>query len=351
MSLSLPTLEAELERLGQLLDAGEENTGVRLTAAVAQAQAQGREDLWARGLVLLGSWHYARSEWAAAHRHYGAALAVARRSGANRWVIRALNGLGLTAEERGQYREAAAHYRQGLDLARHQNDHAGLACILNNAALMWSRLGQPEQALDDLLQAQDLFLRVQHPVHTFMVAVNLIWALVNLGRHAQAYGVCKIYLDLAEDYGLKDRRLTLLCAQAVCQSELGQQAGAAVSAAEARQLLAELHGDERNPIDHVLLAMAYDRLGQPEQAAEVLNLGIELADARADLDMLATTHLALSRLYHQLGDDQAAYEHSWAYFGVREKLFPLAALTEPELTLDPASLLAPPEPDFQKETP
>lgn len=319
---SPPPLDVEFEQLSRLADQLHEEFRPRLSVALARAQAQGREDLQAQGLVKLGSWWHAHDDLKAAYHNYREGLNLARRSGTLRWQHRALNGLGLTLADLGRYHEADVCYRDALALARAQDDFASLACILNNTALMWSRLGQPEQALDDLLQSQELFLRVQHPVHTFLVARNLLWVLLDLGRYAQAYSVCKIYLALAEEHDLRGRQLELLGVQAICQAQLGRLGDAESSVADAGTLMRQWPDDHATPLGCIFLGMAYDALGHLAQATEVLERSVRLAELLEHRDHLARAHLLLSRLYHQQNDDRAAYRHSWAYFRLREQLLP-----------------------------
>lgn len=321
-------LDAEFYRLEQAVGKSEMGTAARIETAVAQARAEDRTDLWAWGMILLASQYVLDGRLVLAQHRYGEALALARRSALVELEARALNGLGVAAIHLGNYREAASFYRQSLKLAREHRDLAGIARTLNNMALMWSRLGQTERALDDLSQAQELFLRVQHPVHTFVVAFNLIWALIQLRHYERASTICTIYLSLAEEHDLPGRFLEILCAQAACQAGLGRRKEALRTIAEAQRIEREhpeYAGDTTNAL---LLGLACADLEDTERAIHFLQQAVQYALNPVNLDMLAQAHLALSRLHHQQGDHAAAYDHSWAYFSVREQMFPLNLMTD-----------------------
>lgn len=329
---SLPSPETELAELGRQAAGGSEAVRERLEVLLAQAAELERRDWQISALLSLGCCHYLAKQMHPARQHYSAAVALAQAAGdefagAN---ARALNGLGLVAVALGRYREADRFYRQSLQLARKQNDFAGIARALNNAALMWSRLGQPERALDDLAQSQDLSLRFQHPVHTFVVALNLIWVLIELQEYARAASVCSIYLSLAEEHQLPERQMDILCALAACQGQLGRRAEAEHSIQEAQTRMAQHPEHAQDATNHVMLALACLGLHNDEKAGEFLRQAVTYAEACDNVDMLATAHFRLARLEHRLGHDQTAYEHSWAYFAVREKMFPIALPSEAE---------------------
>lgn len=321
-------LDAEFACLEQAVGKSEPGMAARIKTAMAQARAEDRTDLWAWGMILLASQYVLDGRLVLAQHRYGEALALARRSALVELEARALNGLGLAAIHLGNYREAASFYRQSLKMAREHGDLAGIARTLNNMALMWSRLGQTERALDDLSEAQELFLRFQHPVHTFVVAFNLIWALIQLRHYERASTICTIYLSLAEEHDLPGRFLEILCAQAACQAGLGRHREALKTIAQARRTEEKHPEYSGDPTNALLLGLACADLDDTEQAVSFLEQAVQYALNPVNLDILAQAHLALSRLHHQHGNHAAAYNHSWAYFSVREQMFPLSLMTD-----------------------
>ncbi|MGH1437429.1 MAG: CHAT domain-containing protein [Lewinella sp.] len=187
--------------------------------------------------------------------------------------------LGQVWQNEGAFTEAAAYFRLARDVAEEENDQSSLAkTYLDLGQLLWEK-GEGLQALDTLQRALEIF-RTQEEEEDFFACQNQI-ALVydQLGNKKEAIRYYQQALAGYEDWGNCVRA-------ALVANNLG---------------------------------VAYLEIKLFQEAEEVLNRGLELAEICESLEIIAQSHDNTGELYLSMDQPEAALA---AYLKAVETILP-----------------------------
>lgn len=324
VSAGLPALQQRLSDLEEQLKQRykQPSFAEEVRQLCADAQAQHQQAIYTQALLVSAGQAFLNNDLNQARDFYRQGLAQAQEIGDWTLESRAVNGLGLLAQAHGSYRQALRYFAASLEISEEFQDFRGISRAMNNIALLWTRLGQPERALDYMGQSQEILLRVRHPVHSFTVALNLIWVNLEAGNYAQALAICNLYQSIAPE-DRPEHLVEILSAKALCQAQLGLPAEAEFYHQETLKLL-QAHPEMLGVgSSYLLLARMQVVLGNLPGAAALYEQSLVASQETDSIDMLVPAHKELSELYHQLGDDQRAYQQAWAHFAAYQRLFPV----------------------------
>jgi len=183
------------------------------------------------------------------------------------WLARALHNEGIAARRLGLNEDALKHFDDALSLRRRHADKAGEIESLNAYSTLQRRAGNLYQALDGHTRALELARELQLPA---MIAESLS----KIGR---------IYAeldDLEPAAGFYEQAIA-----AADPAELGE--------------LADLRAD---------LAGIYARQGRMDEAREMTQMAMELAERSGQAAVISGVYSRHSRIYLLAGEPQKALE-------------------------------------------
>lgn len=212
---------------------------------------------------------------AAAKDYHERALSIARRLDDRQMQATSLAYLGQVAYLEGDRESARSHYEEALERYRRMGDRHGEAVTLNNLGLLHHE-GNPAEAERHYRQAMELNKALEDIHAQAANLANLGTVLEEQGRQEEAAASYRKALDL--DKQIEDR-------QAI--------------AADLRKLgrLADHRGESGQALEYFHRAyLAYQALGQTDQARAILLRLLILARETGDEKALAAYHDALDRL-------------------------------------------------------
>lgn len=189
-------------------------------------------------LKRLGDLHFREGDYAAAHRHYEAALQLAEQMDDPLIHASALHGLGMVAWRAGDHLQANQHMQASLALARQAGDQEQIISTLLMTAVLSS-----EQA--DYATAHDYYQQSMALAETLGDTMSVILCLINLGNDAQ----------IQQNYPAALAAL----AKALTAAHTLQARRYIAHASSILGVIAQKQGDPAAALTHMTKAVAMDR--------------------------------------------------------------------------------------------
>ncbi|HWQ24169.1 MAG TPA: adenylate/guanylate cyclase domain-containing protein [Gaiellaceae bacterium] len=297
-------LERELDNLRAALDwlaaNGRAADALRATAALerfwrAQAhltEARGRIERYlasaqpadvpedVRALALRSAAHMAmgQSDWSEAARQLEEALALFRACGRGYDEVVCLCYLSFVALRRGDAAQAESTAGQALELARTLGDERTLAFALMALGDVGWVQGEHERSLARYEEAVELSRRTDDPLLVVDAVYNFGMAAFQVGARGRGRAAFEEALALASELREAPHAAAAQFMLAELDALAGDAAGAGARARESLRLYTELEDARSRARCLVILAVAAEAAGAPEDAARLLGAA---AEARA----------------------------------------------------------------------
>ncbi|WP_293334440.1 CHAT domain-containing protein [Microcoleus sp. CAWBG58] len=217
------------------------------------------------------------SSYREALQKFDAARSIYQRLGKRQSEAYALNQMGLIANRLGERQQALDYYKQALSLNRILGDRPKQAIMLNNIGSVYYALGEKQQALDYYNQVLALIRELgDRPIEA-----------TNLNNLLQ--------IPPNSDISLNDRSLQAIPLSNILNISPNTRASSGDRTAEATTL---------NNI-----GLAYNDLGNQQQAREYFNQALTLFRAMGDRTKEATALTNIGLAYNDLGEKQTALDY------------------------------------------
>ena len=248
---------------------------------------------------------YAAGDLAAAEQAARQALALARagKGQTQPFVVGSLNVLALVRDRQGHTDEAQQLLREALQISeRAQGLQASTASLALNLGLM-QEASEPRQALQNYEKALQTADALPGDAATAQVRQQALAALSRvhdrLGEQEQARGYNQRLLD--GDAGLPARiKATALLRQGQALQQQGQWQQAQAALEQSLRLHEAEYGDTAVELVPVLTALAnlHHAIGQPYQAAPLLERAVRILQATTPGSRALAGHLSELGLWH-----------------------------------------------------
>ncbi|MDP9765155.1 EAL domain-containing protein [Deinococcus enclensis] len=302
--------QARLDAAERLIPTDALQATVLLQGIIQLVQEQ--EDLCALApsLTLLGEAFLARGDLPGAQDAFsqGRDTAVDVDDGVTQ--ARALNGLGLVARAQGQYGEAMEHYLTSLHVAQAHGDDAGQARTLGNIGQVQADLGDDQLALQTFQERRLLAERAGHAFLQSCGAVDVVFALHELGRYDEVLETAAVFLPFIQAQGLTQLEMVLQLNVMASLTATGRAARAVLLGDHVKALAAQ--SATREQFTHFRLTYGHALLkeGRLHEAEALLEQALAAArsDGSAPQERLILGHL--SELYARRNEWERAYRLS-----------------------------------------
>ena len=258
-------------------------------------------------LTLLGEAFLARGDLSGAQDAFtqGRDTAVDVNDGVTQ--ARAVNGLGLVARAQGQYGEAMEHYLTSLHVAQAHGDDAGQARTLGNIGQVQADLGDYQLALQTFRERRLLAERAGHAFLQSCGAVDVVFALHELGRHEEVLETAAAFLPFLQAQEHTQLEMVLQLNVMASLTATGRSARAVLLGDHVRALAEQ--SATREQFTHFRLTHGHALLkeGRLHEAEALLEQALAAArsDRSAPQERLVLGHL--SDLYARRNEWERAY--------------------------------------------
>ncbi|GGK18247.1 hypothetical protein GCM10008955_09600 [Deinococcus malanensis] len=276
--------------------------------AIQLARAMGDRHSEALGLCLRGNTCFFTSRYLEARRWFTRALDTGQAIGDVRVQVRALNGLGITSKVQGDCGGAMEFFLTSLRLAQEHGDEAGRGRVLGNIGVLHAEVGKYDLALEAHLEVMAVGQRLAlHQIHS-TGTVNVVVDYAHLGEHDRATELAADYLPLLRERGFLHHEVVMQTHVVLCLVESGRSAEAPGLARTTLVLAEEVQDHGYISMLHLLLGRALHELGDFDQACDHLKFALAGSREREHRALERMTLQHLSQAYASRHEWQAAYE-------------------------------------------
>jgi predicted ATPase/transcriptional regulator with XRE-family HTH domain len=243
-----------------------------------------------------------QADFAPAHDHLQAALALARRSGNETLAVRVLDNLAILAKERGDNRAAIVLHEEALAAQRALGVERDIAVTLTNLGLAYSGVSDFRRAAACLDEALSLSRAVGDHYSVLIALVNLGGQLHYLGEYARSRALSEEGLALARRQDNRFIAAMALLNLGAVASDRAEAAAAVAAFSEALELVRPLDSGMRLGRTYASLGNALRRHGDRDGAAAAIAEALAVASAIGDEWSMVLAHLYRGALAEDSGD-------------------------------------------------
>ena len=305
----LSALDQELARLRVLLPQNPPLAYAELLALLERAQALDAIPQTALIEVLLAGAAFLRGFYDDMLKHAQAALSISRRHRLGLLEARALNNIGLAHQRMGDMIQAMGFLLESFKVAEANDDKEGCCRAMLNTALVHSSLGEHEMALNLHEQALEVARACNQPAFVADAMLSLVMDHAELGHYGYALELAEETGRFLEDHPLMRFRGALASHQAGILLALGRPEEAARVVERGLEIASTSQDQE------TLASLLQQRgciqlaLGDLDDAEKNLQQGLALSKKLRLNEVEHSSHAALAELYERKGDFQQAYGH------------------------------------------
>jgi CHAT domain-containing protein/tetratricopeptide (TPR) repeat protein len=296
-----------LSDLGVLSFMGYDHPGARsyYDQALTKQRALGDAASQAQTLTRLGWLHYARAELQSVLDVNHEALALYRQVGNEAGESIVFNDLGRAYNDLGEVTLSLDALKQAFALRPPDRDPRGAANVLIRMAIHYSAISESQQQLDALLQARALAQQAHDQRTEITALTNLGSAYVTFADVTEGVRYLETALTLARSITFKGAEGYALYWLGIAYSAEPEKSRDYLQQAIAVQTSINDVRGRTLALRH--LAIAYLRLGTPQEALGAIQKSIEISPKTSALVYSGTSTLAA--VYAALGDTAQAQKY------------------------------------------
>lgn len=289
--------------------------------ALEMAKQEGAEDLETEALHYIGVTHEAQGNYNEALAYEQQALTLGKKIGDQPKTANTLNNLGIINDEMGDYEKALAFYFDARKIYETLKDESKVAMVLTNIGIVLKAQKEYENAAHNYRQAVAIYQRLDNRFGQASCYANLGSVYLFIPNYDSALYYSMLASDEFEKQNIKQFLPTTWSNAAMAYEKLGQDQQAKNLFLKAKELHSEYGNKKELSFTLIQLATLENKQGNTATALKFANDGLAGALKIKALEQIMQAHEALSKINASTHDYRSAWHQHQLFVVYKDSLF------------------------------